>query len=600
MINDISLVKDKIYSKNISESEWFYILELLPSIPASLRKQAITYFLKSDKDMTSRASVLFQSPNIKVREMGLKIAENLPFEISAEYIKKAIDDYSPDLKNKAFNALETIITREFIDARAVGSTDIALTTIYNKFLRLFSLDEITFHEPLLAIFIKFTLKRRNLRQNLVNFLTKAFIEKCIDETFMDNTLKRLDNNERILLTKLILSNKLVFCYGCVKRYLTSLRYNRSIETIFLSIADDKDEIYILIRERLKRDVRDYIESLKKETNEQEVAKYISILSRIGNRSAFDAVVAYKDTPVKEIRISLINGMKFFRKFNSAGILADILNTTKDADIELAAMNSLAETDFEVFQANVARLLMSDNELIKAVVLSLIEKYSGHRNIGFLKLLYPRITKGNIIKMFQAYPSFLDKILDEAYSSDANIRKIVLEILREVNINDKHKVFNQIKDMVYDNDEYIRSMCISILSYLDVPEANELLLNRLNDPDLRVQANVIEGISGAQGMQVLSAPKFLHSSDNRIRANAAVFLLKSGGASGEIGLDVLNNMMNDNNYLMRASGAWGLGEVGGIQEMEYIQKLREKEDKDIVLRNIDKAVEKIKRRDVQNK
>ncbi len=108
-------------------------------------------------------------------------------------------------------------------------------------------------------------------------------------------------------------------------------------------------------------------------------------------------------------------------------------------------------------------------------------------------------------------------------------------------------------IAYDSDTFVRSSVMRLLGRLPGPTSERILLNGLNDPDDRVQANSIESLERlrASGFYKL-VRRHLKSQDNRVRGNAVRALLAAQAPEAGI---ILLEMLDDEQASHRASALW---------------------------------------------
>ena len=596
--SDIAELKDKLYKQQVDGDLWYYILDCLPEFDDYVKKYAISKFLSDKTKVLDRLTYFFSSPNAQVRRLGLRLVERLPIQMALKYIKEAFDDYDKDNIHQAVLSLNKVITRELLDAKTLGNTTEAYAAIFNLILKEFSVEYITFYEGILAAVANIALKKQSLHSKLDGLLKDAFSQGLIDSNYVLRTIYLLNTNERLEFIKFVLKRGLVMCFPAVKKAIDGISEYPELEQVFLSISDKGTDIFNKLRELLRGREPHYIEALSNSGSEEESVYYIRLLSRLGTAKAFSELKKYKDTPSKNIRLAFISGLRFFKTKESIEILEDAVIKGKETDVELAALRVLSDKAPAQFKNIISQKILSDNEIVRAYALSLLDNFSEKNNVKILQLLYPKIPKKRIIKFIAQYPSLLNLVLDELYAGDKNIRRLALEITTEsINEQNKEKVLSSLRDIIYDNDEYIRSLALKTIRKIDSTMSYGVLLAALNDPDKRVQANAIEALSNVKGKEFEDRiAEFLTSDDNRQRINAAIYFAKIGLPKGK---QTIKEALNSSNYLMRASAAWGLGEIGGLEDLELLEDYKIKEEKDIVLRNIEKAISKITLRGAEN-
>ena len=106
---------------------------------------------------------------------------------------------------------------------------------------------------------------------------------------------------------------------------------------------------------------------------------------------------------------------------------------------------------------------------------------------------------------------------------------------------------------YDPDAYVRSSVMSLLGSLPGPTSERILLNGINDPDERVQANSIESLERLRAFNHFRHIRHrLESNDNRVRANAVKALLV---AQTREAVGILIDMLHHEQTPQRISALW---------------------------------------------
>jgi hypothetical protein len=137
------------------------------------------------------------------------------------------------------------------------------------------------------------------------------------------------------------------------------------------------------------------------------------------------------------------------------------------------------------------------------------------------------------------------------SAKSKDRLRAVQIISSLNLADQ--LAEDIYRVAYDADAYVRSAVIMLLAQLPGPTSERILLNGLNDPDDRVQANSIESLEHLRAVnrsgQIWNQ---LQSKDNRVRANAVKALLTFQSREA---VTVLLEMLNHEASVHRASALW---------------------------------------------
>jgi len=128
----------------------------------------------------------------------------------------------------------------------------------------------------------------------------------------------------------------------------------------------------------------------------------------------------------------------------------------------------------------------------------------------------------------------------------------------------------------ETDPFVISHFILEIGLLGDDNDRKKLIGYIDHDDARVRANAIEsaGLISDKEYIIKLLESRLSDSNNRNRSNAAIRLYQLGELSG---LDTLIKMCVDReNYLMRASGAYGIGEITSKEQARVIaEKLEDK-------------------------
>jgi hypothetical protein len=130
-------------------------------------------------------------------------------------------------------------------------------------------------------------------------------------------------------------------------------------------------------------------------------------------------------------------------------------------------------------------------------------------------------------------------------------------LRAIQVISKMKIAESLKEEIYrvayDHDPFVRSSAMSLLGHLPGPTSERILLNGLNDPEKRVQANSIESLERLRAtIRFEEIRRHLHSEDNRTRANAVKALWN---AQSREAASILLEMLRHDLPAQRASALW---------------------------------------------
>jgi HEAT repeat protein len=146
------------------------------------------------------------------------------------------------------------------------------------------------------------------------------------------------------------------------------------------------------------------------------------------------------------------------------------------------------------------------------------------------------------------------------------------------LNAGQKVREVVSEMVKDKDQKVRATSVHLLGKLVQRKDMNLVVALLNDRDIRVRANTIEALERIGNPSAAALlHRFRKDPSNRIRGNTLKALWNLGVRDI---LDDLKVMILHVSHLMRASGAWVMGEIGkdNPEIIELIARVVQDEDK----------------------
>ncbi len=187
------------------------------------------------------------------------------------------------------------------------------------------------------------------------------------------------------------------------------------------------------------------------------------------------------------------------------------------------------------------------------------------------------------------PAVINRISESLYADEEEKRLRAVQVLGL--LGKSAKVTQVVSEMVKDKDRKVRATAVHLLGKHSVGKDMSLAVALLNDPDARVRANTVEALEeignpAAVGLLL----RFRKDSCNRLRGNALKALWNLGHRNV---LDELKEMMASEDYLMRATGAWVIGEIGkDNKDMIDLVASRSQDENKLVRENVIKAQLKI--------
>ncbi len=241
------------------------------------------------------------------------------------------------------------------------------------------------------------------------------------------------------------------------------------------------------------------------------------------------------------------------------------------------------------------------ELIKEAIDPYLKRSACHSVAAIIRRNLIRNYSGMTNKMRRQLVSILKKLdsqvvitlAEDLKSTNEDVRFNAVRVLAL--IGDHPQIRTVIKNLVTDKNELVRATAVSLLSKMTNSVDMELLSTILKDDDKRVVSNCIEVI------EAMDQPRFIplllklkHHSVNRTRGNVVKALWKMGHNSKEV-FEMLTEMVSDNeNFLMRATACWVIGECANDCDFEFLELLAScaNDPEKLVRENVIKAQIKI--------
>ena len=156
--------------------------------------------------------------------------------------------------------------------------------------------------------------------------------------------------------------------------------------------------------------------------------------------------------------------------------------------------------------------------------------------------------------------WIEQLIPLLRDANPRVRSSTAQALKNLISHDQRIVFHLKEALAGETDSFVIASFILDIGLLGSDSDRLQLVQFLDHDDNRIRANTVEALSymhDRRRLQSLLRPK-LSDSNNRTRANAAMLLYQTGELDG---LRTLLDMCTEkSSALMRASGAYGIGEV----------------------------------------
>jgi HEAT repeat protein len=191
------------------------------------------------------------------------------------------------------------------------------------------------------------------------------------------------------------------------------------------------------------------------------------------------------------------------------------------------------------------------------------------------------------------PHVLESIAQDLNSKNENIRFSAIRILALMGKNPYLRVL--ISRLLTDSNQLVRATAVSLLKNMPENADMPVLSALLKDKDNRVVANCIEVIDSMKKKRLVPLlEKFKAHPHNRIRANALKALWSLGYDKGDILAQLKRMLKNKENFLLRASACWVIGECAQDMDLKFLELLHShaRDCEKLVRENVIKAQFKI--------
>ncbi len=167
--------------------------------------------------------------------------------------------------------------------------------------------------------------------------------------------------------------------------------------------------------------------------------------------------------------------------------------------------------------------------------------------------------------------WIERLIPLLRDANPRVRSSTAQALKNLISHDQRIVFHLKEALLGETDAYVIASFILDIGLLGSDSDRLELVQFLDHEDNRIRANTVEALSfmrDRRQLQSLLRPK-LTDPNNRTRANAAMLLYQTGDLEGMNAL--LEMCAQANSPLMRASGAYGVGEVTSRERAREIMQ-----------------------------
>lgn len=156
-----------------------------------------------------------------------------------------------------------------------------------------------------------------------------------------------------------------------------------------------------------------------------------------------------------------------------------------------------------------------------------------------------------------------------------------------------KIIKDVKLGLKDADPNVRVSELEKLRNLQDPEVNQILINSLSDPDVRVKLKAID-ILGAReandAVPPMSSMLFLRSTEPIVRLHLVAALGRIGDAQGA--LAVMQYLGEDQDERGRGTAVFALGEIGSDKAVPLLNAVVAQDQSPMVRRLAKEALQKV--------
>ncbi|MGO9602636.1 MAG: HEAT repeat domain-containing protein [Candidatus Binataceae bacterium] len=162
--------------------------------------------------------------------------------------------------------------------------------------------------------------------------------------------------------------------------------------------------------------------------------------------------------------------------------------------------------------------------------------------------------------------------------------------------DKESAFKIIKDVklgLKDADPNVRVAELNKLRNIQDPEADQILIESLADPDLRVKIKALDILGYREAntaVEPISQMLFLRSTEQAVKLHAVAALGRIGDSQGT--LPIIQYSEEETDEQGRGTAVFALGEIGNDKATPYLVKTADEDPSAMVRRLSKEALQKI--------
>src|SRR5271156_6652640 len=179
------------------------------------------------------------------------------------------------------------------------------------------------------------------------------------------------------------------------------------------------------------------------------------------------------------------------------------------------------------------------------------------------------------------------------SHQGDVKPGVDDIQANASTETPFKIIKDVKLGLKDADPTVRVSELEKLRFLQDPEVNQILIDSLSDPDVRVKIKTID-ILGAREANAAVAPMstmlFLRSTEPIVKLHLVATLGRIGDSQGA--LPIMQYLGEDQDERGRGTAVFALGEIGSDKAVPLLNKIVTDDRSPMVRRVAQEALRKI--------
>jgi len=179
------------------------------------------------------------------------------------------------------------------------------------------------------------------------------------------------------------------------------------------------------------------------------------------------------------------------------------------------------------------------------------------------------------------------------SHQGDVKAGIDDIAKNAQAETPFKIIKDVKLGLKDADPNVRVSELVKLRYLQDPEVNQILINSMSDPDVRVKVKAID-ILGAReandGVPPMSSMLFLRSTEPIVKLHLVAALGRIGDAQGAV--PVMQYLGEDQDERGRGTAVFALGEIGSDKAVPLLNAVVAQDQSQMVRRLAKEALLKV--------